>query len=309
MTQKNKQYRLKNFFKWFNFLCLLLLFMIVGRLSLKNAYKFGRLIGALLFQITNKRRKIVEENIQILKDWGERRNLKNPLLNQDISAIAKEIYKCNAGNFFYSWSMTAKSTDTLSKHLKIKNMEVLNKAFEKNKGVIILFSHTGPWELIALLSKLDPSISEVFNFAAVYRVINNPYLNRWYLKKRSRFGIKMFSRDDGFLKIMRHVKNKSILFIASDIRMSTGPKADFFDLKTTASKIPYTFHKGTKAPMISITLVKSGDLKWDFQFNEILPLEQDEYTEQNILKASNEDLERLIFNDPYNYFFFQNRLK
>ena len=310
MTQvkhTNKQSRLRKFWKWLHSPFIVFLFIIVGQLSLKHAYKLGRFIGVLLFWITNRRRKIVEKNIQILKDWGKNQNLKNPLLDKDNSAIAKEIFKCNSGNFLYSWSMTMKSTDTLRKHLKIKNIELLNKAFEKNKGVIILFSHTGPWELLASLSRLNPSFSEVFNFASVYRTINNPYINRWYLKKRSQFGIKMFSRDDGFLKIMRHLKNKSILLLASDIRMRSGLKFDYFGTKASTTKLPYIFHKGSKAPVLSVSLVKNGNLKWDFQFNEILPLEQNEYTEENIVKASNEDLEELIFNDPYNYFLFQDR--
>ena len=103
---------------WITFRIYISLFLIVERLSVKKADQFGRFLGGLLFYLSSHRRKIVEKNVGTLKAWAEKRNLKNPLLDQGNRTIAKKIYESNAGNFFYSFSMMNKSKATIEKHIK-----------------------------------------------------------------------------------------------------------------------------------------------------------------------------------------------
>ena len=46
----------------------------------------------------------------------------------------------------------------IEKHIKINDLELLKKVYENNKGVIMLFAHAGPFELMLILPKLIPSI-------------------------------------------------------------------------------------------------------------------------------------------------------
>ena len=231
---------------------------------MKKADKFGRFLGGLLFYLSSHRRKIVEENVGTLKAWAEKRNLKNPLLDQDNRTIAKKIYQSNAGNFFYSFSMMNKPKATIEKYVKISdsNIELLKKVHEKNKGLILIFAHAGPFELIVMLPKLIPSIFKESKMAAMYRPLNNSYMNQWYLKKRSRFGALLFSREDGFFKIIRHIKNGGFMYVANDIRMHQGEKIELFDRPASTSKIPHAFHKATQAAVCAISFVRSDDVSW-----------------------------------------------
>ena len=294
---------------WIAFRIYMVLFLIVERLSLKHADQFGRFLGSLLFYLSSHRRKIVEENVHTLKAWAEKRNLKNSILDQDNRTIAKKIYESNAGNFFYSFALMNKPEAIIKKYIKISDLELLKKVYENNKGVIILFAHSGPYELTVMLPNLMPSIFNKSNMAAMYRPLNNRYMNQWYLRKRNRFGTQLFSREDGFFKITRHIKNGGFMNIAFDVRMHQGKKIELFDQLASTSKIPYVLHKATQAPVIAISFVRANDLSWEVRFKEIISPEHAVCTELDFLKLANEHLEQMIFENPYDYFFFQNRYK
>ena len=135
-------------------------------------------------------------------------------------------------------------------------MELLKKAYEKNKGVIVLFSHSGPWELSAILPELIPMAVEKRTVCIMYRPLNNYYFNKWYLRKRGRYGAQLLSSDDGFFKITRLLKRGSFMQIAYDIRMQQGLEVELFDRLASTSKIPYVLHKASKAPVIAVNLVR-----------------------------------------------------
>ena len=292
---------------WITSRIYLVLFLIVERLSLKQADKLGRFLGGLLFYSSIQRRKIVEENVQTLKAWADKRNLKNPLLDQDNKAISKKIYQSNAGNFFYSFALMNKSKATIDKHIKISNLELLKKVYEKNQGVIMLFSHAGPFELTVMLQRLIPTIFNECKMNIMYRPLNNTFTEKWYKRKRERFGAKLFSREDGFLKIIRNIRNGSLVILASDIRMRQGKKVELFDRLASSSKIPHALHKATKAPVVAISYARLDDFSWEIQFNEIGSSRDGVCSEIDLLKATNEHLEQIIFKNPHDYFFFQNR--
>ena len=294
---------------WIAFRIYIFLFLIVERLSVKHADQVGRFIGGLLFYISIHRRKIVEENVRTLKAWAEKRNLKNSLLDQDNRTIAKKIYQSNAGNFFYSFALMNKPKTTIEKHIKILDLELVEKLYEKNNGMILLFSHLGPFELTVMLPKLMPSIFNESKIAAMYRPLNNRYMNQWYLRKRERFGSQLFSREDGFFKIIRHIKSGGFMNIAFDIRMHQGEKIELFDMPASTSKIPHALYKVTQAPVYAISFVRADDISWEIQFKKITSPEHGVCSEIDLLKAANEHLEQMIFENPYDYFFFQNRYK
>ena len=284
---------------WITSRIYLVLFSIVERLSLKHAYELGRFIGGLLFYLSIQRRNIVEENVRILKAWADKRNLKNPLLDQDNKTISKKIYQSNAGNFFYSFALMNKSKATIEKHIKISDLGLLKKVNEKNQGMIMLFAHAGPFELTVMLQLLLPTIFNKSKTNIMYRSLNNSFTDKWYKRKRERFGAKLFSREDGFFKIIRKIRNGSFVILASDIRMQQGKKVELFDRLATTSKIPYTLHRATKAPVVAISYVKLDDVSWEIQFKEIAFPRDGVCSEIDLLKAANEHNEKKILKKPH----------
>ena len=142
----------------------------------------------------------------------------------------------------------------------------------------------------------------------MYRPLNNRYMNQWYLEKGP-VSVHSFFLEDGFLKIIRYIKNGGFMNIAFDIRMQQGEKIELFDRFASTSKIPFSLHKATQAPVFTISFVRADDVGWEIQFKEIASSENGFSSETELLKAANEHLEKIIFENPYDYFFFQDRYR
>jgi KDO2-lipid IV(A) lauroyltransferase len=94
----------------------------------------------------------------------------------------------------------------------------LNKRFSyKNKfeeyakhktSFIFMLSHTGNWELANLFMSLHSPVKVV----VVYKKISNELLNRFMLKKRSRFGSVMVEMND-IAKFMLLNKNENLFYV------------------------------------------------------------------------------------------------
>ena len=175
--------------------------------------------------------------------------------------------------------------------------------------MILLFAHGVHFELTVMLPKLIPSLFNESKMAVMYRPLNNRNMNEWYFRKRNSFGAQLFSREDGFFKIIRHIKNGGFMYTAFDIRMHQGEKIEFFDRPASVSKIPHALHKATQAPVFAISFIRADDVSWKIHFKEIASPENGVYSEIDLFKAANEHLEQMIFENPYDYFFFQNRYK
>ena len=306
---KKRSFLITNIYSWIISRIYILLFLIVERLPLEKAYLFGRFMGSFLFYISGHRRKIVEKNISILKSWAKKQNLESSLLTRDNKTIAKKIYQANAANFLYSFCIMNKSESIIKKHIKVKDLGLLEEAYSRKKGVVILFAHSGPFELMVMLPKLIPSIFNNIEIAAMYRPLNNRYMNNWYLRRRRRFGTQLFSREDGFFKILRHLKKGAFINVAFDIRMNQGEKIELFDKLASSSKIPHVLHKTTHASILAVKFVRTNNLGWEIRFKEIASPEIEFYSEYDLLKAANQYLEQMIFENPCDYFFFQDRYK
>ena len=76
IKQKRRPVLISKILSWITSRIYIFLFLIVERLTLKHADLLGRSLGSLLFYLSSSRRKIVEENVRILKFWAAKRNLK-----------------------------------------------------------------------------------------------------------------------------------------------------------------------------------------------------------------------------------------
>ena len=133
-------------------------------------------------------------------------------------------------------------------------------------------------------------------------------MNEWHLKKGNVLDQALFKRR-WILKNHKAPQKWIILECAFDIRMHEGEKIELFDKPASTSKIPYALYKATDASVVTVDFVRSSDLSWEIQFKEITSFNQQLYSEKDFLKLANAHLEQKIFENPCDYFFFQNRYK
>lgn len=295
----------------FVFCIFYLVYRALVLLPLNVSLAIARYSGHLLYLCFPRRRKIVLRNIQTMKTWAQSEGLSTAHIEEGEADLVKTIFIHNAENLIFSIVLMSKPKAVIEKHLRVKNLEVLEKAAQDEKSLLILFAHQGPWELLTLLPQLMPdALSYKKCLGAIYRPLVNPLIDRWVLKIREANGAQLFSREDGFFSITRFLKAKGTLFVASDMRMRQGEPVLLFDKLAASTTIPLKLRKMTGAVPLFFVLKKINRSQWEIDFEEFPTF--DVHTpegEAAFLRCMNAFLERMVVANPSDYFFFQDRYK
>ena len=295
----------------------------VSLFPLKLVLFFADLLGILAYYLFTKRRKIVFDNISLIHDWTNTADFNKDNFNQEIISklfnglerkqLVKKIFQRNAVNFLASLVLITKNDEFIRKHVKILNSEILEKKISEKKGLIVLFAHQGPWELISKLPEfLDFSSTNKapkLEMASIYRPLNNYYLDNWFFKKRAKSGMQLFSREDGFLKIIRYLKNEGILFTAIDQRIKQGTQSFLFGKLASTTNLVNTFHNTSNAPLVYMSFIKTGSTSWELEFFDFNSKDVKLQSKKLFNDYMNKRLEEVILISPMDYFFFQDRYK
>ncbi|MCD6564900.1 MAG: lysophospholipid acyltransferase family protein [Bacteroidales bacterium] len=151
------------------------LIWILTLLPLWIQYLFSDLLFALNFLFIGYRKKVVYLNLK--KSFPEKSN-------KDIRIIARKFYRHLFDQMIESIALTHMSPKRILKHIRFKNLEVIEDLYKKNKGVILVTGHYGNWEWIISLQMLVSHKT-----LAIYKQLNNKYFDQMYIKMRSRYGM------------------------------------------------------------------------------------------------------------------------
>ncbi|MFU8847460.1 MAG: lysophospholipid acyltransferase family protein, partial [Opitutales bacterium] len=189
------------------------------RLPIGLAYRLGRGVGWLAWKCLKRRRATVRKNLEIVNAWmqgreacpqasanaavssdalsrGEHRTSKvehstsNQPQKTQVSAFKsqpslslaqqeKEVFLRAGANLFAGFTFNRMSPEQVARHIEMEGIEHLQAALAEGKGVIVLLAHMGPWEALAQLSQFVQSKSINVPFGAMYRPLNNAYLDEW----------------------------------------------------------------------------------------------------------------------------------
>ena len=161
--------KIKYFFQFIFVIVMFLIFKILG-------IKLGSLLGGKLFQIIGpifRSKKLIFENI--------RRALPNISKNELIS-IYDSMWE-NYGRVFAEYVFMKKfRNDQLTENISIEGKEILQEIIIKNQKVIFISGHFSNFELMAMqIEKMGVKV------AAIYRPLNNLYLNSIMEKIRKKY--------------------------------------------------------------------------------------------------------------------------
>lgn len=154
---------------------------------------------AFSLRIFGYRRKVIDDNLKrAFPGWtASKRNHTIRAFYRNIADIMLESIK--------SLSITEYS---LRKRVKIKNIEVFDNLYRKNRGVMVVMGHYTNFEWVALaMPLLVPH--KVF---AVYGRIKSPKINQWVVNLRQRFGLSLFQMNETYAFMLNN-QNKTPLYL------------------------------------------------------------------------------------------------
>ena len=206
---------IKYFFEFIIVITLFIFFKLIGK---KNASDIGcnlaRLLGSL-FRSTKK----IKDNL----------NLAFPKLNQSQQKKIINDMWCNFGRTFAEY-VFLNEFQKKTNIVKVEGMNILHSAISSNKPTVFISGHFANFELMAM--ELEKNNA---NIAAIYRPLNNKFLNPVMEYWRKKFICPNQipknipgTKNDGTRQFIKAAKNNMNIAVMVDQSITQGKRINFF---------------------------------------------------------------------------------
>lgn len=271
---------------------LLVLFRMLGfKIASNISSKIFTYIGPLF-----RSKNLIKENI--IKAYPK-------IENKDLKKIINGMWG-NYGRILSEYVFMKNFRNSkLSDNIIIKGQEILDKIKSENKPVIFISGHFNNFELMAM--HIEKSGLEV---AAIYRPLNNKFLNFFMEKIRKKFICKHQIKKgiSGTKKILNHFKNGTSIALMIDQRLSQGIKTNFFNQEALTTTIPAQFVKKFNCKIVPVYIERINKFNFALKVYEPISYSKDE-TIHNITSDLNKILEKMILKNPEQWIWSHNRWK
>ena len=279
----------------FEFIFISIFFMIFKLIGYKNASNLGERIGIIVGPFFRANYKI-QSNLKSS-------NIGNSELER------KDIIKKMWGNYgrILSEYMYIKKfrNDTLLNNVEIKGNKILDKIKNKKKPVIFISGHFNNFELMAMYLEKSG-----IDLAAIYRPLNNIYLNPIMEKIRKKYICKKQVKKgiSGSKEILKFFKEGTSIALMIDQRVSEGIKSNFFNREALTTTIPAQFVKKFNCEIVPIYIERKEGHKFKLEVLDPINFSENEKIE-TITDKLNKILEKMIIKNPDQWIWTHNRWK
>ena len=245
---------MKNFYHLTQYVLIIFLFILFRIIGFKASSNFGFFIGKYLGPLFRSKLSIIN-------------NLKKAQINGNYKQIATNVLG-NYGRIFAEYvHLKNFKNDKLNNHISIEGREYLEKIKNNKQSVVFISGHFNNFELMAM--QIDKA--EV-DCAAIYRPLNNPYLNKIMEKIRKRDICKKQIKKgrSGTREIIKLLKKGTSIALMVDQRVREGEKALFFKHLATSTTIPAQLIKKYNCDLVPIYIERKN--KFDFKMYVSKPI-------------------------------------
>ena len=274
------------------FLIISTLFFLFKVLGLKLSSRLSKTLFALVGPFFRSR-QIVYGNI----------SRAFPNLNKDqINKISKTMWE-NYGRILSEYIFL--NEFRLKDKIEIKGQEILDKIKRNNERVIFVSGHFNNFELMAMHIEKSG-----INLAAIYRPLNNKFLNYFMEKIRKKYICKKQIKkgSSGTRQLLSLFKKGYSIALMIDQRVSEGIKSRFFNHDAFTTTIPAQFVKKFQCKIVPIYIERVDSIKFRLTVNSPINFSQNEKIDSITLKL-NSLLEGMILKNPEQWIWSHNRWK
>jgi lipopolysaccharide heptosyltransferase II len=281
--------------------CIYLVYRIfsgaIALLPLTAGFRLGRGLGWIAYYLAAPYRRLVMRNLRIAFE-GEKSA-------DELRGLAREHFATLGANLFASFKLATMSRDAISARVDIQNMEALHKAAEPGKGVVLVLSHLGNWELLAHIVPHGPPGRLV---GTVYQPLGNPYFDGHVNAARARFGLVPFNRRLGFGAPIKFLREGGVACVLVDQHAGDGGIwTPLFGRLASTSPLAATMAVRTGAPLVAVAVYSTGCARWRLVVSEPLPRETND--PDRLTAEINLALEKEIRVSPADWFWVHARWK
>ena len=265
--QSSEADRFKGPGKWCGYLLARGLASLIQLLPLSVAFCLGRGVGWFAWKLMPRRHAVVRKNLKVVNAWMiESGKVESGKVErgevESLDEQVREVFQRSGANLLAGFPLSRLRPERMEQHLEIEGMEHAREVLAQGKGVIMLLAHMGPWEVLAHVPQLAADHGVHAPFGAMYRPLNNTYLDNWVREQRAVRNTQLFSRRDGLHVPVDFLRAGGMLGILADQKMREGCRVPYFGVAVGTTPIPGLFHRRSGAPLLALSIETVGFTKW-----------------------------------------------
>ena len=285
---------MKKIIYFIEFLLVEFLFIICKVIGYKSASNLGFFIGKNFGNLFRKRKSIIENlhKSKIVINISDNQFVNNILGNYGRILAEYPFLKDFRKN-------------KLEQFITIDGIENLDKIKSNKKPVVFISGHFNNFELMAMQIE-----KHGINLAAIYRPLNNTFLNKTMERIRTKYICRNQIRKgrSGTRQILENLKKGNSIALMIDQRVTEGIKIDFFGNLASTTTIPAQIIKKYECDLVPIYIERLE--KYNFKMYVSQPIAiNSEKSQEEISEHLNTILEKMILKNPDQWIWTHNRWK
>ncbi len=284
---------MKKLIYFIEYIIICFLFILFKLIGYRNSSNLGFIIGKILGPVFRSKSKIIE-NLEKA----------NFFTNGNVK-IAENVFG-NYGRIFAEYPhLKDFRNNKLNDYIKIEGIEYLEKIKKENKRAVFISGHFNNFELMAM--QIEKS---GIDLAAIYRPLNNIFLNKTMEKIRTKYICKKQIKKgrSGTREIIENIKNGSSIALMIDQRVREGAKINFFGSLATTTTIPAQLITKYECELIPIYIERYNNIYFKMHVSKPIAVNKEKSIEE-ITSFLNTVLEKMITKNPEQWIWTHDRWK
>ena len=282
----------KYFFEFIFIISIFLIFKIIGY---KNASNLGEIIGKKIGPFFRSNTKIQNnlENSNIGSSHEDRKFIINNMWGNYGRILSEYIY------------LKQFRKNILSQFIEIEGSNYLNEIKKNGDQVVFISGHFNNFELMAMeIEKAG------INLCAIYRPLNNPFLNIVMESIRKNYICKnqIKKGKSGTRDLLNLFKKNFSVALMIDQRVSEGEAVKLFNRSAKTTTIPAQLTKKYGCSIVPVYIERVKNFHFKLYFNKPLKFD-DKLSLEQISLELNKILEKMILKNPEQWIWSHDRWK
>ena len=225
----------------------------LGLLPLDLVSLIGQGLGLIAWVASGKHRRLVTRNLRIATALSA----PSPC---DLRRLVRETFLHAGSNLLASLRAALMTPESLRDAIDFEGLEHLLTPTGGGRGVALVWSHMGNWEMLA---QLVPELGKGVHGGPIYRPLGNPLLDRLTVERRTQQGAVVFNKHDGFNGPAGLLRSGGVVSIMTDQRAGGhGELCPFFGRLSSCTPLPALLARRTRAAMVTLSITSLTPGRW-----------------------------------------------
>jgi heptosyltransferase-2 len=270
---------------------------VVAALPLRVLFVIGKIAGFGAWLVLDKYRRLALHNLQIA--FGTEKS------KRELRRIVRRNFQRTGANLLCSVKLGMMPPEAMERCVEIENIDIVHRQLRAGRGVVLVVSHLGNWELFA---QIMPRLADYARISTIYQKLENRFIDEHVRELRSRTGLETFDRKEGFQKPTELLRRGGLAGMLGDQHAGDqGLWVPFFGRLASTTPLPALLAKRTDSVLVVAASYTNSAGRWRMIFEPAL--ESKGESVESLTAKTNEIIAQQIRRAPEDWFWVHNRWK